>query len=147
MPANPLLSSYDPKRVIVTYGGVPIGGYADGTFVNITPGADNFSPVVGADGEVARAMSNNNTHTVEITLLQSSLSNEYLSLCKNADKLTGLGMLPLQILDANGGTLFFWPQAWISKDPNYEFGNDITDRNWTFETGQIAAQNEGGIVL
>jgi hypothetical protein len=55
--------------------GVPISGYADGTFVQVDPSGDSFAKKVGADGEVARSMSNDNTHTVVITLLQSSLSN------------------------------------------------------------------------
>jgi hypothetical protein len=28
MPANPLVTTYDPKKVIITYGGTPIGQIA-----------------------------------------------------------------------------------------------------------------------
>jgi hypothetical protein len=144
---NGLTTTYDPKKVIITYGSVPIGGYADGTFVQVDPNGDAFTKKVGADGEVVRTRSNDNTHTVAITLQQSSLSNQYLSTCKNADKLTGLGMLPLSITDLNGATLFFWPQAWVSTDPGWGFAKEPTDRAWTFHTGQIATQNEGGTLL
>jgi hypothetical protein len=144
---NPMVSTYDPKKVIITFGGVPIGGFADGTFIQVDASGDFFSKKVGADGEVTRSMSNDNTHTVVITLQQSSLSNVYLSTCKNADKLTGLGMLPLSITDINGTTLMFWPQAWISTDPSWGYAKENTDRAWTFQTGQIAAQSEGGTIL
>jgi hypothetical protein len=147
MPANPLATTYDPKKVIITYGGVPIGGFADGTFIQVDPNAEAFTKKVGADGEVAFSRSNDNTHTVAITLQQSSLSNQHLSTCKNVDKLTGLGMLPLSITDLNGGTLFFWPQARIVTDPSWGFAKENTDRAWTFSTGQIATQNEGGTLL
>jgi hypothetical protein len=147
MPANPLVTTYDPKKVIVTFGGMPIGGYADGTFIQIDPSGDFFSKKVGADGEVARSMSNDNTHTVGITLQQSSLSNQYLSTCKNLDKLTGLGMLPLSITDLNGATLYFWAQAWVSADPSWGYAKENTDRGWTLHTGQCVTQNEGGTLL
>ena len=29
MAGNALVATYDPKKVIVTYGGIPIGGYAE----------------------------------------------------------------------------------------------------------------------
>jgi hypothetical protein len=144
---NPLVGDYDAKKVIVTFGGVPISGFADGTFVQVDPNAESFTKKVGADGEVVRAKTNDNTHTVAITLQQSSLSNQYLSTCKAADKLTGLGMKPLSITDLNGGTLFFWPQAWVQTDPSWGFAKESTDRAWTFHTGQIATQNEGGTLL
>jgi hypothetical protein len=150
MPLSPqyaLTHTYDPARVIITYGGMPISGYADGTFVNVEPNAEAWTKKVGADGEVIRARSNDNTHTVTITLQDSSLSNQYLSTCKNADKLTGLGMLPLQIMDSNGATLFFWPQVWVSTDPSWGQAKETTDREWTFHTGQIATQNESGVLL
>jgi hypothetical protein len=147
MPANPIVTTYDPKKVIITFGGVPLGGFADGTFVQVDPSGDFFTKKIGADGEVTRSMSNDNTHTVAITLQQSSLSNQYLSTCKTADKLTGLGTLPLSITDLNGASLFFWPQAWINADPGWGFAKENTDRAWTFQTGQIATQNEGGTIL
>ena len=28
--------SYDPKKVVVTIGGIPISGYADGTLISIS---------------------------------------------------------------------------------------------------------------
>jgi hypothetical protein len=61
--------------------------------------------------------------------------------------LTGLGILPLVITDLNGGTLFTWPQAYISKTPEWGFGKDNTDRAWAFQTGQPAVQNQAGTLM
>ena len=144
---NPLVGNYDPKKVIVLFGGVPIDGYADGTMVEITASdEEGFKKVVGADGEVARAKSADNTHQVVVTLLQSSLSNNYLSTIRNADKLAGQSMLPLSITDANGGSIGFWPQAWIRGDPSWSYGKEITERQWTIDTGQIAEDNKAGLL-
>jgi len=144
---NPLVTNFDPKKVIVIFGGVPIGGYADGTFIEISPNdEEGFKKVVGADGEVARSQSNDNTHKVVITLLQSSLSNQHLSIVHNADKASGKGIMPLTITDLNGGSLKHWPQAWIQGDPTEGFGKEIGERQWTFDTGQLAGGNVGGLL-
>jgi hypothetical protein len=139
MAANPLVGTYDPKKVIITLGGVPIGGYADGTFVQVDPNSEAWTKKVGADGEVARSFSNDNTHTIQITLMQTSLSNAYLRTVKNADKLTGLGMLPLSFTDLNTMEVHFWPQAWVTTDPAVGRAKELTDTQWTLNTGQEAA--------
>jgi hypothetical protein len=138
MAANPLVSSYDPKKVIITFGGVPIGGYADGTFVQIDPSGETWTKKVGADGEVVRGLSNDNTDTIQITLLQTSLSNHYLRTVMNADRLTGLGMLPLSFTDLNTMETHFWPQAWVSTRPATGRATETTDTQWTIHTGQRA---------
>jgi hypothetical protein len=139
MAANPLAMTYDPKKVIITLGGVPIGGYADGTFVQIDPNSETWTRKVGADGEVVRSLSNDNTHTIQITLMQTSLSNAYLRTTMNADKLTGLGMLPLSFTDLNTMEVHFWAQAWVSTDPSTGRAKETTDVQWTIHTGQQAA--------
>ena len=50
--------TYDPKAVAVLIGGVPIGGFADGTFISVERDNDTFQKVSGSDGIVSRAKSN-----------------------------------------------------------------------------------------
>jgi hypothetical protein len=136
---NPLVMTYDAKRVIIALGGVPIGGFTDGTFVNVTANSERWTRKVGADGEVNRARSNDNTSTVDITLLQTSLSNDYLRTVEKADAVTGMGMLPLLITDLNTGRSRFWPQAWVVKTPDEGKAKETTDIAWQIHTGQEAA--------
>jgi hypothetical protein len=131
--------TYDPKKVIITLGGVPIGGYADGAFVQIDPSGETWTKKVGADGEVSRSLSNDNTHTVQITLMQTSLSNAYLRAVMSADRLTGLGMLPLSFTDLNSMEVYFWPEAWVGAEPPTGRAKEVTDTQWTIHTGQLAA--------
>jgi hypothetical protein len=138
MAANPIVGSYDPKKVIITLGGVPISGYADGTFVQVDPTSETWIRKIGADGEVVRSLSNDKTHIIQITLLQTSLSNVYLRTAHNADKLTGLGMLPLSFTDLNTMESHFWPQAWVATDSPVGRGKETTDTQWTIHTGQEA---------
>jgi hypothetical protein len=131
--------TYDPKKVIITLGGNPIAGYADGTFVQIDPNSETWQRKVGADGEVARSLSNDNTHTIQITLMQTSLSNIYLRMVMSADRLAGLGTLPLSFTDLNSMEARFWPQAWVSTEPATGRAKETTDVQWTIHTGQEAA--------
>jgi hypothetical protein len=145
--ANPIVTNYDPKKVVITFGGVPLTGFADGDFISVSANdGDGFKKQAGADGEVARAQSSDNTHNVSVTLMQSSLSNSYLSTIRNTDKLTGKSILPLSITDLNGGSLHFWPQAWIKGDPTWGYGKELKERQWTFDTGQQAADNKAGLL-
>jgi hypothetical protein len=46
------LKIYDPNEVSIIVCGIPIeGGFADGTFVEVQQDSDDFTDVVGADGE------------------------------------------------------------------------------------------------
>lgn len=138
------VKTYDPKFVAVIVGGVPITGFADGTFISVAPASDMFAKVVGADREVARSRSNDDTAEVTITLLQTSLSNDYLSGILTSDKLANAGKVSLQIKDLLGTTLHFFQTAWIKTKPTSEFSKEIGERAWVFDTGQADIENFGG---
>jgi hypothetical protein len=139
-----LATTYDAFKVIITFGGVPIGGYADGTFVSVKAGSDRYSKKVGADGGIVRSRKHDDTHGVDITLLKSSQSNTYLTTVMNMDKLANAGIRPLSITDLSGGSLHFWPQAWISKDPDVDYGDEAGNIPWHIETGHAAANAVNG---
>ena len=48
------LATYDPKNVKVNVGGVPILGFADGTFITVERTSDNFEKITGADNRTTR---------------------------------------------------------------------------------------------
>lgn len=135
MPAK----TYDPKNVIITFIGVPITGFADGEYLSITPSGERYTKVSGADGEVARSKSNDRTHEVVITLLQTSLSNSYLS----ALLIAGTKGV-LKVTDLNGSALWLWDEAWIRQPPDSAFEKEIGDRAWTFDTAQVIRESYGG---
>lgn len=136
--------TYDPKQVIVIFKGVPIVGFADGTFVSITPAGDRYTKQVGADGEVARGKSNDYTSEVTITLMQTSISNDYLNSQMLADKLANAGKGPLQIKDMLGTSLHFWKSAWVKTPPDGEFAKELSERAWVLDTGQADIEIFGG---
>ncbi len=145
MPSQFLMPTYDPKMVVITFGGVPITGFAEDSFVECTPSEEGFSRKVGADGEVVRSKSNNRCYDVTVTLLQTSLSNNSLAAAQLSDELTGLGMLPLSITEISSGSEHFFPQAWVER-PSWSRGKEAGEQQWTFHTGQAAVAVANGTI-
>ena len=145
MASQGLMPTYDPKQVVIIFGGVPITGYAEDSFVECTPAEEGFTRKVGADGEVVRSKSNNDCYDVTVTLLQTSLSNTALSAALITDRATGKGLLPLSITEISSGSEHFFPQAWVEK-PTWARGKEAGDQAWTFHTGQAAVVAANGII-
>lgn len=136
--------TYSPKRVKVIFGDAQLSGYADGSFVTIEMASDTFTKNVGADGEVARSASADESGSVKLMLQQTAASNAILSAAHNADRLSLLGTKRLQIEDTNGSTLFVAPEAWVMKPAVVDFGKEVNAREWTLEFGKATTFNQGG---
>lgn len=127
------LSTYSPSDVTVTLAGIhSVVGYADGTFVRITKDIKPFNKVRAMDGEVARQYFDDAGYKVELTLAQSSPTNNILSMLYNVDSVTHMGKIPLFIKDARGQTTFLAGTAWIEAIPEVTFGPSLDTRTWTF---------------
>jgi len=141
----PGVKTYNPSRVVVVMNGFSISGFADGTFVNITMQNDGITSQVGADGEIARAISTDRRCTVTITLQQTSPANDFLSGMFSMDVLTCGGLLgPLLIQDLCGETIFQASKAWVVKPADVEFGKEIMTRDWQIETAPPSIYVVGG---
>ena len=127
----------DPKSVIIAIGGVPISGFADGTFLEIVADAQQFQKVTGADGYTTRVKTNNYGGSLTVTLAQSSPSNDVLSALLNADRLRNAGVVPILIRDLTGTTIIFSASGWIQQMPDVTYGNAVENRAWVFDLAQM----------
>lgn len=132
---NLAVRTFDPKKIIIAFGATVLSGFPEGTFIKIARNGNAFEKSKGADGSVDRVNKNAYDFQVVATLKQTSPVNALLSGILAADQLSNVGVLPLTIKDLNGDTLFEAPQAWIAKDPDAEFSDGLSNREWTFETG------------
>ncbi len=139
------LYTFDAKSVGVIFGGAPLSGFADGTFVSIEQNEDSFSLQVGTDGDACRSKSNNQSARVTVTLQQSSASNDVLSALFNTDILSpsGDGIFPLMVKDNTGRSILAAEKAWIVKPPTSTFAREAENREWVFETDAMI-HNVGG---
>lgn len=125
------LFSYNPKQVVVTFGGTKLSGFGDGVFVTISKREDTFTTIDGADGDSTRSLNPSTTYDVTITLLDGSSSNDAMSTYYIADAQTGLGTLPLFVKDTQGREVFISEAAWIVKPADIVKGKEAGTREWT----------------
>lgn len=124
------VKTYDPKKVTVIFGTCILEGFAEGTFVNVETQGDGITAVVGCDQEIVRNISPDSIlKNITITLLQTSVSNDELSLMHDLDIATGQGLYPMAIKDLSGRSVMVADQAWIVKKPVFKRGKIATDGN------------------
>lgn len=124
------LHTYDPKLLVVTFSGVPLLGFADGTFLTVERSEDMWNEVTGADGITSRAKTNNKSGLATLTLVQTSPSNDVLSALAQADEDFNTGVRPFTATDLEGTTKIFSALGYVKRIPSSEYGKEITNREW-----------------
>jgi hypothetical protein len=138
------LAHYSPEDVIVLVAGVvSIGGMAEGTFVSISKEDAPFTTKTTSDGVVSRNYKNSPVYNVTLTLHSASSSNDVLTKLWLIDEATQRGKFPLLIKDPLGTSLFYSEAGWVSKTPQLDFGDKISNREWTITCTQVDI-NYGG---
>ena len=129
--------TYDPANVIVSIGGTPMSGFADGTFVMVSRDEDAFSKVSGADGEVSRAKSNNRSGSLTLTLMQTSMSNDILSAIALLDEVSNTGIVPVLVKEIGTDTILMSGEGWIKKIPDASYGKEVENREWVLDLATV----------
>jgi len=126
--------TYDSNQVSVTFAGRPISsGRADGEFVSIELNSETFTRKVGADGEVTRSKSNDNTATIKIKVMQTSDGHKVLMQLHALARasVNGSDVGAFELIDRNGNVLERATECWIEKPPASSFGKEAAEREWT----------------
>jgi hypothetical protein len=129
---SPDFKNFAADQVVLTFAGLRIQGYADGSFVSVEPMSPGFSSKAGADGLVSRSRSNDPRVKITITLEQTSSSNDVLSAIHEADLAmpNGAGVAALSLEDLLGRFRLVSASAWVEKAPTAEFGRETGQRAW-----------------
>lgn len=130
------MKTWDSDKVCVTYGGVIISGFADGSKVKIARNEKSWALVVGTDGEGTRSKSNNRSGKATFMLKGSSKTNDVLTGFHELDHTTNAGALPLLIKDLQGTTLASG-LFWIEGMPDIDIGRENHDCEWVLETDKL----------
>lgn len=131
-----MVKTYDPKKVMVVFGAIVLTGFAEGTFVTVETAGDGVTAIVGCDQEIVRSLPPDNIlKNIAVNLLQTSDSNDLLSLAHDLDLKTGKGVVPMAIRDLSGRSIMVSDQAWIVKKPNMTRGKTASDGTceWRFQ--------------
>ena len=145
-----MVRTYDPKAVALIVGGVPIGGFADGTFLKVSRSSDSFTKITGVDGVVSRSHIHDRSGECTITLAQTSPSNDILSALYKVDEESNAGVVPILIKDNNPtlgsvGSTFVAAKAWIRKLPDAEYAKEVSNRDWVFDVDDFEIFEGGNL--
>jgi hypothetical protein len=133
-----MFKNYDPGRIVVSFNGVVLQGFASGTFVKAERDNDTFSKVYGAHGDVGRVRSRKRGGKITITLMGISPSNDVLSGFVELGESAGLGDTgAIQIEDLQGTTLCHGTNGWVTRPANYEAGDDLSNREWVIDCDDL----------
>lgn len=125
------LAKYNPDLVVITVGGVIIQGFADGEFITVEPITPAFQEETGTDGEVALSPSNDRRLKVVIKLIQTSVSNAYLSsLLNESINDPTIPTFEFNMEDTLGGSVAHGAEAWIVSFPSRSYDRTAKSREW-----------------
>lgn len=140
------MKNYDPGKIVVTFRGIRLVLFAEGTFVSVEREEDAFSKSVGADGNVTRVRNRNRSGSVTCTLQAESPINDILSAIAKEDELFGTGFGSIQVENLLGTTLVNAPTAWIRKLPTVEFSDEASTREWIFDCDTLDMVVGGSLI-
>lgn len=127
------LNTYSPTDVLVSLAGMhTVTGYSDGTFIEIKKQGKPFETQRAMGGDISRIYHEDKGFEVKLTLMQSSITNNILSMLYNVDLATRMGKFPLIIKDGSGSTTFVSLTTWIEDLPEVKFANTLSTYTWTF---------------
>jgi hypothetical protein len=125
------MDTVDPSKYVYSFNGSLIGGYMDGTMIEISRDEDSFMLKVGADGKQARSMNLNRAGKIKVTLMQTSPSNDVFAAALAVDELTGAGTGAVLVQDLLGRSRAQGGEAYVLKPADVQFGKEILGREWT----------------
>ncbi len=142
-----LLTNYHPDKVILSFKGINITGYAEGTFIEVERAEDAFMEYVGSLGEVCRTRNLNRLGTVTLTLMATSAVNDALTAIAVQDEdgsIIETGAL--QLKDGNGNMKCDAPEAWIKKMPKVERAKESGTVQWVITCASLTIKPGGNVV-
>jgi hypothetical protein len=140
------MATYDPNKIVVTFLGNIITGFAADTHVNVARDEEGWFKTVGSNGNVCRARNNNKGGKITLTLQQDSLSNDILSAAALLDEQNGTGSGEVMVKDLNGTTLAHSESAWVQKFADAPFAKEVGTREWVIDCGELN-EHVGGITV
>lgn len=140
-----MLRTFDPAKHIITFKGIVLVAPAAGTFCTVERHEDTFTYQYGAHGDMARTRNRKRGGRITWTAMGISPTNDQLSTILALDEATGLGFGSFQIMDLNGTTVVHSTNAWIVRPPNFQVGDEHTDREWMFDCDGVDMFIGGGL--
>lgn len=131
------IPSFNINDVSVTIGGQPVTDWGDGDVISIEFPDDEFVYKTGVGGSGQRSKNHNNSAVVTFMVQYGTPAAVYLESLRQIDRTTGDGVLPLSVVDTNGGYAFVAASAFMENRPGQSFGIEAADVEYRFRCYQV----------
>lgn len=128
--------TFNPAKVILTFASTTIVGLAKGTQIKVSRDSDQTTDDVGANGDVVVVINNDERGYIDLELLQSSPSNDFLSEQAELFKAGG-GTKPVECIDLNGTSVASGLDAWVVKLADSEYATEAANRAWRIRVARL----------
>jgi len=126
------VTSYSFEDVAILIDGVPATGFDEGdNAIRVSRNVPPWSLTTGADGDSVALKSANRSGTLTLRLLQSSLTNAFLTAKLKIQDAGNLSPFPFVMRDANGLDLVISDSAFVEGPPEAIYGERHNAREWT----------------
>ncbi len=131
-------SVYDPSRILVTFGPIPLIGRAPGKAIDIRRDVPTWRSIDGTNGEFKRVRSRKKSGTVEVVLRGTAPANRGLGILAKIDEKHGtINSFPLAITDTLNGGFFLSTSAYIETYPGMSYSSTEGDITWRFKCDEL----------
>lgn len=135
-PVNTVLGTYKPEDVDIVIGNANfshiVSGTVDGSFLTLTRVIPHATLYTGADASNARVKRRVRNYDINLTLHQSSESNDVFSELLRLDEESSRNeaLFYITIKDNSGRTVASSRTAFIGTTPDVGFGVELSEREW-----------------
>lgn len=130
------MTTFDPKKVNINFGPLPLRGFADGTMITVAFQGDGATSAVGATGEAVIIKNHDRRATVTARLMGTGAGRNTLAALA-ASFTAGNPQLPLSITSIDTGEQIGAGSAVIKRMPDFGFGGEAPVREVVFEVPQM----------
>lgn len=134
---------YSSKNIICSMGTHIPSGFAEDSFISVTPQGDGVTDEAGADGEVVISITDDPRFEIKLVLQYGSKTNAWLMKQYNNNKqMPGSGIFNMQVKDLGQNPNFTASKAWVSKPAPIAYGKTAPTQEWTLRAvGKMDPKN------
>lgn len=132
------IQTYDPGEVSLIIALLyEATDFAPDSLLSISRDENYYTTVKGGTGGVERIRVEDNTHTLAISLSQTSPTNSVLNALATLDRYSGVGYFPIFCKDSSGNSIFLSGSCWIESPAEASYTGNIETRTWTIRMHDV----------
>lgn len=132
------IQTYNPSSVTLLLALLyEVTDFSPTDMITLSKDSPNFSTSKGGAGGVERIHNADLTYTLQISLSQTSPSNQVLNSLSILDNVSKRAVFPIYSKDSSGNSVFFCSSCWIEEPAEASYSLDIETRIWRIKCSDV----------